>query len=116
MIEPISALAAAAAAYMPKGMVTVPFNPQNVGVTQVGQATLSFSDCTHGTLSYAFTDGSGRNGSIALSRLGNNVACVPGGDSTPPGSYYLGGTWYDPVTAGQGFVFDVATGKLTEVH
>jgi hypothetical protein len=81
--------------------------PPAVGVTTVGQATLAFSDCTHGTLTYAFTDGSGRNGSIALSRLGNNVACVPGGDSTPPGSYYLSGAWYEPATAGQGFVFDV---------
>jgi pseudomonalisin len=78
-----------------------------VGVTQVGQATFAFSDCSNGTLTYAFTDGSGRNGSIPLSRLGNNVACVPGGDSTPPGSYYLSGTWYDPTTAGQGFVFDI---------
>lgn len=81
--------------------------PPVVGVTQVGQATFSFSDCTNGTLTYAFTDGSGRNGSIPLSRLGNNVACTPGGDSTPPGSYYLSGAWYDPATAGQGFVFDV---------
>ena len=81
--------------------------PPSVGVTTVGQATLAFSDCTHGTLTYAFSDGSGRNGTIALSRLGSNVACVPGGDSTPPGSYYLSGAWYDPATAGQGFVFDI---------
>ncbi len=81
--------------------------PPAVGVTSVGQATFSFSDCTHGTLTYAFTDGSGRSGSIPLSRLGSNVACLPGGDSTPPGSYFLSGAWYDPATAGQGFVFDV---------
>lgn len=81
--------------------------PPSVGVTTVGQATLAFSDCTHGTLTYAFSDGSGRNGTTALSRLGSNVACVPGGDSTPPGSYYLSGAWYDPATAGQGFVFDI---------
>lgn len=81
--------------------------PPSVGVTTVGQATLAFSDCTHGTLTYAFSDGSGRNGTIALSRLGSNVACVPGGDSTPPGSYFLSGAWYDPATAGQGFVFDI---------
>jgi hypothetical protein len=81
--------------------------PPAVGVTTVGQATLAFSDCTHGTLTYAFSDGSGRSGSIPLSRLGNNVACVPGGDSTPPGSYFLSGAWYDPATAGQGFVFDI---------
>jgi len=81
--------------------------PPVVGVTQVGEATFAFSDCTHGTLTYTFTDGSGRNGSIPLSRLGNNVACLPGGDSTPPGSYYLSGTWYEPATAGQGFVFDI---------
>jgi hypothetical protein len=81
--------------------------PPAVGVTTVGQATLAFSDCTNGTLTYAFTDGSGRNGAIPLARLGSNVACLPGGDSTPPGSYYLSGAWYDPATAGQGFVFDI---------
>jgi hypothetical protein len=81
--------------------------PPAVGVTSVGEATFSFSDCNNGTLTYAFSDGSGRAGTIPISRLGNNVACLPGGDSTPPGSYFLSGTWYDPATSGQGFVFDI---------
>lgn len=81
--------------------------PPIVGVTEVGEATFTFSDCTHGTLTYAFDDGSGRSGSIPLTRLGNNVACEPGGNATPPGAYFLSGAWYDPATAGQGFVFDI---------
>ena len=35
----------------------------------VGTATLSFSTCTSGQFSYSFTDGTGRTGSIALTRL-----------------------------------------------
>jgi hypothetical protein len=81
--------------------------PPAVGVTQVGEATFAFGDCTHGTLSYAFTDGSGRSGEIPLSRLGANVACTPAGNDAGSGPYLLSGTWYEPATGGQGFVFDV---------
>lgn len=81
--------------------------PPNVGVASVGQATFSFSDCTHGTLAYVFSDGSGRSGSIPLTRLGANVACVPGGVAQPPPSYLLSGAWYNPATSGQGFLIDV---------
>jgi subtilase family serine protease len=77
--------------------------PPNVGVAVVGQATLVFSDCMHGTLSYTFADGSGRNGSIPLTRLGSNVGC----NTQPPPSSLLSGAWYDPATSGQGLLFDV---------
>ena len=82
--------------------------PPVVGVEAVGQATLAYSDCTHGSLSYSFTDGSGRSGTIPLTRLGDNVMCTPSGDaaSTAP-DYLLSGTWYNAATSGQGFVFDV---------
>ena len=81
--------------------------PPNVGVASVGQVTFSFSDCTHGALAYSFSDGSGRSGSIPLTRLGANVGCLPGGAASPPPSYLLTGAWYDPATSGQGFLFDI---------
>ncbi|HEV7490623.1 MAG TPA: hypothetical protein VGO25_07440, partial [Rhodanobacteraceae bacterium] len=81
--------------------------PPDVGVSIVGQATLSFSDCTHGTLTYAFTDGSGRNGSVPLTRLGGNVSCTADGSGQAPPSSLLSGAWYDPATSGQGLLFDI---------
>jgi hypothetical protein len=74
-----------------------------------GTATWSMSDCNTGTFTYAFTDGSGRTGSIPISRLTPNVTCTPTGDnSATPGNYLLSGNWYDPNTSGQGFIFDVS--------
>lgn len=74
----------------------------------VGEVTFHFDDCDHASLDYSFTDGSGRHGTIPLTRLLGNLACTPTG-STPgnPGNYLLGGTWYDPASSGQGLVFDV---------
>ncbi|HEY6940915.1 plastocyanin/azurin family copper-binding protein [Dokdonella sp.] len=74
----------------------------------VGEVSLHVDDCSHATLDYAFSDGSGRHGTIPLTRLLGNVACTPTG-STPgnPGNYLLGGIWTDPSTSGQGLVFDV---------
>ena len=81
--------------------------PPNVGVTPVGEATFSFSDCSHGTLTYTFNDGSGRGGAIPLTRITSNVACTQSGSGQPPPSFLLSGTWYNPATSGQGFVFDI---------
>ena len=81
--------------------------PPNVGVSSVGEATFAFTDCTHGTLTYAFSDGSGRSGTIPLTRLGANVSCSPSGGTTAPPSYLLSGAWYDPATSGQGLLFDL---------
>lgn len=81
--------------------------PPAVGTTEVGQATLAFSDCTHATMSYAFNDGSGRSGSIPLQRLGANAGCTPGAGSGVEHDYLLSGAWYDSALSGQGFVFDV---------
>ena len=82
---------------------------QSPTTTPVGQATLAFSDCTHGTLGYTFSDGSGRNGSIPLTRLTSNPACTQTGDSsTSASSSALSGAWYTPTTSGQGFVFDLS--------
>lgn len=73
----------------------------------LGQATIDFSDCTHGLLTYQFTDGSNRSGTIPLTRLTPNVTCSPAGENDAAASdYLLSGNWYDPVTSGQGLMFD----------
>lgn len=79
--------------------------PPKPDAAHVGDATIHFSDCAHGTLDYHFTDGSARSGSIALTRLDANLTCSPSGDnghSAP--AYRLSGAWYDPTTSGQGIV------------
>jgi hypothetical protein len=100
------------------GMTSVPITIyRNVGgnfnalpitaAAVVGSGTLSFTDCSNGTLAYAFSDGSGRTGSIALTRLTPNVTCTVG---TTPGintDFDYSGNWFDATTSGQGFVFDV---------
>ena len=80
---------------------------QPTTTTAVGEATLAFADCTHGTLDYQFTDGSGRSGRIPLQRLLQNVTCSPGGDLGGGGDYLLSGAWGAAGTSGQGIVFDV---------
>lgn len=79
-----------------------------VPAIRVGAATMSVSDCTHASLSYAFNDGTGRLGTIPLTRLDPNVTCAPAGDNGNAASnYLLSGAWFDPNTSGQGFFFDV---------
>lgn len=75
--------------------------------TQVGSGTLAFTDCTHGSLTYAFSDGSGRNGAIPLTRLLANVTCVASGTPTTNADFGFSGNWYAAATSGQGFVFEV---------
>ena len=75
--------------------------------TVVGSGTLTFTDCTNATLAYTFSDGSGRTGTIPLTRLLANVTCTVG---TTPGTnadFSFSGNWYDAATSGQGFVFEV---------
>ncbi|MEP7096508.1 MAG: S53 family peptidase [Dokdonella sp.] len=74
--------------------------------SEVGRATLQFSDCSHGALQYTFSDGSGRNGTIPLTRLNANISCgQSGGNGAASSSFLLSGAWYD--APGQGIVFDV---------
>ncbi|GAA0722664.1 Kelch repeat-containing protein [Dokdonella soli] len=81
---------------------------QATTTTPVGQAILQFSDCMHGMLNYAFSDGSGRTGTIPLTRLLANVTCGPTGDNGNAGkSYLFSGAWADLATSGQGLVFDI---------
>lgn len=82
--------------------------PPALGASVVGQATLRFSDCNDATLNYIFTDGSGRSGTIPLSRLTTNITCSATGDNgSAPTDYLLSGNWYDSTTGGQGFMFDI---------
>lgn len=75
----------------------------------LGQATIRFSDCVTGSLSYNFTDGSGRSGIIPLTRLTPNVTCGATGDNGDlPSDYLLSGNWFNPNTSGQGFIFDIS--------
>lgn len=74
---------------------------------EVGSSTLTLTDCSHGTLAYAFNDGTGRQGSIPLTRLLDNITCGQDGDSGVPGASYLwSGSFGAPGADGQGFVFD----------
>jgi len=81
--------------------------PPITSAVAVGTGTLTINDCTSGSFSYNFTDGSGRSGSTPLTRLTQNVACVTSGVSTPNADFGLTGNWYDPATSGQGFVIEV---------
>jgi len=67
---------------------------------------MSFADCTDGELTYTFTDGTGRVGTVPLTRLTPNVACAQGG-STANGDFGLSGNWYDKTKSGQGFVVEL---------
>ena len=73
----------------------------------VGTATLSFSTCTSGQLSYTFTDGSGRTGSIPLTRITQNVTCSTTSTRPTNADFAFSGNWYDSATSGQGFVVEV---------
>jgi hypothetical protein len=73
----------------------------------VGSVQFSAADCTHSTLSYSFSDGSGRSGTIPLTRLLPNVTCSSSGPETPNVDFSYSGNWYDPTTSGQGIVFEL---------
>ena len=80
-----------------------------VPAERVGIATIAFSDCTHGTLSYTFFDSITDTGTIPLTRLTPNMNCTTqGGNGVTGSSSLLSGNWYDPATSGQGLVFDFA--------
>lgn len=73
-------------------------NPQAVGT-----ATLTFDTCSSGQLTYAFSDGSGRSGTIPLTRAIPNVTCTTNGTYPTDADFALSGNWYAAATSGQGF-------------
>jgi hypothetical protein len=72
-----------------------------------GTGTLAFADCSNATLAYTFSDGSGRTGSIALTRLTPNGTCTVGTVPATNADFALSGNWFDAATSGQGVVVDV---------
>jgi hypothetical protein len=84
------------------------FNAPPVTESQVvGTATLGFDSCTTGRLSYSFTDGTGRTGSIPLSRLTQSMTCSVTGARPTDADFGFSGNWYDPATSGQGITVEV---------
>ena len=73
----------------------------------VGNATLSFDTCTSGQLSYNFTDGSGRTGSIQLTRITQNVTCSMTAARPTNADFAFSGNWYNAAISGQGFTVEV---------
>ncbi len=86
----------------------------------VGRAELYFHDCDNATLSYRFEAGveSGRIGSMPWQRLGARLfPCLRfDGSTQSPGSEApdvrgfsrrQSGAWFEPVTSGQGLMFEV---------
>ena len=81
--------------------------PPSTTAYPVGTATLSFDSCTSGKLDYNFTDGSGRTGTIPLTRLTQNVACSAMSPHPENVDFALSRNYYDPATSGQGFAVEV---------
>ena len=74
----------------------------------VGTATLSFNTCTSGQLAYTFTDGTGRTGTISLTRLTQNVTCSTTSSYPTNADFALSGNWFGgAATSGQGFTVEV---------
>ncbi|HUH92804.1 MAG TPA: S53 family peptidase [Casimicrobiaceae bacterium] len=73
----------------------------------VGTVVFSATDCSHTTMSYSFTDGSGRSGIIPMTRLLPNVTCAVNGSETSSTDFSYSGNWYDRTTSGQGIVFEL---------
>ena len=74
----------------------------------VGTATLSFDTCSSGQLAYAFTDGTGRTGTIPLTRLTQNVTCSTTTPYPTNADFALSGNWFGgAATSGQGFTIEV---------
>jgi len=68
---------------------------------------VGFSDCMTGQLNYTFTDGSGRVGTVPLTRLTPNVSCAQAGSTSGNGDFGLSGNWFDPTKSGQGFIVEL---------
>ena len=84
------------------------FNAPPITTAQpVGTGTLSFDTCSSGLLSYNFTDGTGRDGSILLTRLTQNVTCTTTTARPTNADFALSGNWYDPATSGQGLTVEI---------
>lgn len=76
----------------------------------VGTATLAFNSCVTGTFAYDFSDGSGRRGTIPLTRLLQNATCSLSAPYSSNPDFALSGNWYSAATSGQGFTIETNIG------
>lgn len=81
--------------------------PPTTNGQPVGTATLYFNSCTSGSFSYSFSDGTGRVGTIPLTRLTQNVTCSFATPYPTNPDFALSGNWFEPATSGQGFTVEV---------
>ena len=73
----------------------------------VGTATLYFNTCISGSFSYSFSDGTGRVGTIPLTRLTQNETCSATTPYATNADFALSGNWFEAATSGQGFTVEV---------
>jgi hypothetical protein len=88
-------------------------DPQEVTTTQVGEVTLTFSDCDQGMMSYSF-DAEELEGEFPLVRVipgSDNVCEGLSGNNTEAVDINAGmdGAWFDSDTSGQGYFIDAHT-------
>lgn len=81
--------------------------PPSTTAQEVGRAELSFEDCTRATLSYQMSDGSGREGEIALQRLTPNLNCTASTETAVNADFELSGFWHDAAVPGQGVFVEI---------
>jgi hypothetical protein len=67
----------------------------------------SFDTCSTGQLSYTFTDGTGRTGTVPLTRPTQNVTCSITTPYPTDPDFALSGNWFDTATSGQGSTVEV---------
>jgi hypothetical protein len=72
-----------------------------------GTAMFTATSCDSATLTYTFADGSGRTGTIPLTRLTPNVTCSTTEARPTNADFAHSGNWFAESTSGQGFVFEL---------
>ena len=81
--------------------------PPTTNSQAVGTATLYFDSCISGSFSYNFSDGTGRVGTIPLTRLTQSVTCSFASPHPTNADFALSGNWFEAATSGQGFTVEV---------
>ena len=85
-------------------------DPQGVTTTQIGEVSLSFSECGQGQMTYSL-DEEGLQGEFPLLRVipGSENVCEELAGTSPQAvdiNAGMDGAWFDPDTPGQGFFID----------
>ena len=89
--------------------------PPGVPAARIGSVTLTFDDCTHGTMGYHFDDQRSTDGSFPIVRLTGSTTCSHNGANVGmnAGSSIYTGAYYDPAASGQGLIIDVSATQNT---